>query len=289
MSHIKSIIRKGLRSLGYDLVPHTSYSREKLGQLNPWQEGFCDWNAKRLGISSEESRLRFRQSWDAIPKGHAGAEFRRFCDTSHQVYSVFFDDRPREIYDAYQFHGLMHFLRMLSYPEPMWPADHPILLALSHQPRVTIIDFGCGLAQSSISLAKALQGHGTETSLCLADIPTLRMEFLTWFCQRQGISCQFASCTWENPIPKLPRCDVFIAREVFEHLHNPMPYLEMMNNSLNDGGFLLTNIHDHQAEFMHVTPNLESIRNRLGELNYAEIKQHQLYRKDISALTGYSV
>ena len=173
----------------------------------------------------------------------------------------------------------MHFLRMLSYSEPAWSNDHPILHRILQKPRATIVDFGCGLAQTSISIAKALQRPDIDISLYLADIPTLRMEFLVWLCKKWDIPCQISKCTRENPIPDFPHCDIFIAREVFEHLHNPLPYIEKMNLSLNDGGFLLTNINDHQAEFMHVTPNLEAVRNRLKELNFHEIKKHQFYQK----------
>ena len=58
MSLFKSAVRKGFKSLGYELKPYTPHNREELSQLNKWQEAFCDWNAERLGISSEESRSR---------------------------------------------------------------------------------------------------------------------------------------------------------------------------------------------------------------------------------------
>lgn len=248
-------------------------------RLNPWQDGFCRWNAERLGISLEESKLRYEKSWNSIKNGHRGQEYRDFCDLSHSIYNVFFDDNQNEVYKAYQFHSFMHFLRMLSYGVPAWSDTHPIITSLQGQEHLTIIDFGCGLAQISISLAETLRSKGNSVQLFLADIPTIRKDFLMWFCENLGLPCEIADCTRTNPIPKFPACNVCVATEVFEHLHDPMPYLAEINNALLTKGFLVTDVRDHELEFFHVSPHLSNVRHHLTQLGYQELNEYQLYQK----------
>ena len=92
-----------------------------------------------------------------LPHGHSGQEFRSYCDLSYGLFQVFHNDSESEVYDAYELHGLMHFLRMLSYIERDWPATHPVVVALSDKRDVTIVDYGCGLAQYTRGLAETLQ------------------------------------------------------------------------------------------------------------------------------------
>jgi SAM-dependent methyltransferase len=259
--------------------PSSAESNLSYVDLNRWQEGFCTWNAERLSISIDESKLRYQRSWNSIKNGHAGAEYRDFCELSQSIYSVFFDDNQNEVYDAYQSHSFLHFLRMLSYSEPVWSDTHPIVTGFRCREPVTILDFGCGLAQVSISLAETLRSKGNSVRLFLADIPTIRKDFLAWFCQHLELPCEIADCTRTNPIPEFSSCHVCVATEIFEHLHDPLPYLSKIDNALLGGGFLITNINDHQPGFFHVSPNLSSVRHQLTQLGYQELKEDTLYQK----------
>lgn len=252
-------------------------------RLNQTQAWFCDWNAERLGISVEDSRRRYAESWQALRGGHGGPEFRGYCVLSHTLFRVFYDDNPGEVFAAYRFHGPMHFLRMLSYAEPDWADDDPVVAHLRTCPDPSILDFGCGLAQRSRGLALKLQADGQTVGLDLVDIPTERKAFLLWLGGRLGIPTTFADCTPEAPIPPLGPCDACIATEVFEHLHAPLAYLEAMHAALRPGGLLVTNIADQKPEYMHVSPDLSGLRARLAELGYAELTPTRLYRKPSQA------
>lgn len=258
-----------------------------LDRLNRMQELFCQWNAERLGISLELSRDRYIRSWSAISNGHRGAEFRFFNELSHDIFRVFFDDNEREVFDAYIFHGYMHFLRMLSYGESDWETDHPIVQGLASYEAVTILDFGCGLARSSWSLANLLKTQEKAVKLVLVDIPTIRKPFLLWVGEKTGFPVTFLDCTIDIPIPDLPPCHVCIATEVFEHLHTPALYLRRINDALLPGGFLLTNVADHKPEFLHTSPNLALLREELDRLDYEEIWHHVLFRKKVSTARNW--
>ncbi len=249
------------------------------GTLNTTQQMFIQWNAERLNISAEESRERYFNSWKAIRNGHQGAEYRVYNELSYRLFQVFFDDNEIEIFNAYQLHAPMHFLRMLSYSEPKWNDNDLIVRNLSRRSKITILDFGCGLAQRSRTLAEHLVRKGKEVHLVLADIPTIRKKFLLWLGEKTGIATTFLDCTADAPIPELPTCDICFAIEFFEHIHNPVHYLDRIHRALSFDGLLITNVSDHKKEFMHVSPVLDSVRNQIRVLGYKELLPNEIYCK----------
>lgn len=250
-----------------------------IDRLNPWQEGFCAWNAERLGISQAEAERRYRDSWNALPGGHAGPAYRRLCKEQMDVLSVIADDSPAEVYDSYVLHSWLFMLRQISQPVPVWADDHRVVRGLAGVAAPVIVDYGCGTAQASISLALALRERGAAPRLVLADIPTVRLEFVAWLAGRLGLPCQTLACTRESPLPDFPKAHVIVAIEVFEHLHDPLPALERLDAALRPGGFILTNVDDHEDEFMHVSPNLDRLRDRLAAGGYEELDRYLLFRK----------
>jgi SAM-dependent methyltransferase len=266
----------GLRRLARAAIPADDRLR-----LNDTQRMFVEWNAARLRISAEESLRRYERSWAAVHGGHGGRQFRDWDIALCELFQVFISDSPSEVYAAYEFHGPLAFLRMLSYDEHYWGGDDLVIRELLKHERVDILDFGCGLAQKSRGMAAALSDRGVTIGLHLADIPTVRKEFLLWMGRtgRMAGIMNFMDCTIDHPIPPLPECDVCIATEFFEHVYDPVKYLDCFDSALRPGGFLLTNIADHEAEFMHVHPNLSDVRARIAELVYDEIAPYQVFRK----------
>lgn len=247
--------------------------------LNRWQQAFCEWNSHRLGITLEESRRRFDNSWAALRGGHHGNSFRLFCDLTQHIHQVFYSNDPKEVFAAYQTHAWLHGLRQLSIRVPEWPGYLPELQSLFEKNKPLILDFGCGMAQIPITLAMYLKTLGRSPQLFLADIPTFRLDFLKWFCQQQNLPATFASCTAEQPIPPLPPCNLLIASEVFEHLHKPLTYLDAFDAVLQPGGFLFANLDDHDPEYFHVSLDLSPVRGRLREKGYHELRRRSLYQK----------
>lgn len=263
---------------GHYAVSWVRDSRE-LTHMNRWQEAFCEWNAQRLQITVEESRERYRQSWASLKGGHRGPFFRLFLTLSNKIYSVFFNDDPREVFEAYQFSAPLYFLRYLSYKETVWKDDHPLVAGLKDRRAPVIVDFGCGLAQHSIALAEALQRSGASPRLVLVDIPTMRKDFLAFLCAKLNIRAELIDSTRECPLPALPEADAYIVTEVFEHLHDPVRYFDAFDRSLRPGGYMLTQIKDHRPELFHVTPGLQALRERFASRKYEAVVPYVLYRK----------
>lgn len=250
-----------------------------IDHLNLWQEGFCEWNAQRLRIPFENAVARYRRSWGAFPGGHAGEEFRRFCLQQENAFSVLADDTPQEVHQAYKLHSWLFLLRQIAQPVPTWHDGDAVLEALSGDVSPVIVDFGCGMAQVAISLSLALRERGVEPQLFLADLPTVRLEFVAWLCRRLDLDCIAAVCTPEVPVPDLPRARLVIANEVFEHLHDPVSTFIRLDTALDGGGFLITNVADHEPEFMHVSPDLSALRGHIARRRYVELKSNVLFRK----------
>ncbi len=248
-------------------------------KLSNTQQQFLHWNAQRLGISLEESKQRYFASWRAVKGGHRRADYRAFNQMSHKLYQVFFNDDESEIYSAYAFHGPMHFLRMLSYSDPVWNEDDPVIRHLSSYTTVDILDYGCGLAQRSRALAAFLRDKGIRVKLILVDIPTIRKEFLLWMGVENKVKTVFIDSSELSPVPELPAADICIATEFFEHVYDPVPYFRNIHSALRENALLVTNIADHNKEFMHVSPDLAALRAEIRALDYDELEPNQLFRK----------
>jgi SAM-dependent methyltransferase len=247
--------------------------------LTATQEYFLEWNAHRLRITYEESRDRYQKSWSAVPGGHSGRAFGRFHRHCYDIFRVFANDDPTEVIDAYQLHAPVHFLTMLTYPEPQWFDDDFIVKHFRGRAYLGILDFGCGLAQQSRTLAEYMAAKGVEVRLTLTDIPTVRKDFLLWWGTRTGISLTFLDCTAAAPIPALPPSDLCFAVEFFEHVHDPLAYFYQIDRALSGGGLLITNISDHHEDFMHVSPKLTTLRNAVRAQRYHDVLTNFIFSK----------
>ncbi len=248
-------------------------------ELNELQEDFIHWTSEDRGISLENARERFLASLNLFPGGHRGPKFRRFCGLSYTVFSPFVSDRGEELEDAYRFHGPLHFLRMLSYGYAPVAQAPKILSELSKRETVAIIDYGCGLAQGSFWFARELGKVGVAVRLNLVDFETDRKRFLLWKAKKEGFACNFFPAEVGRPVPALPPSDLCIATEFFEHVHEPWRYFEVIDHALSPGAHILTNIADHRDEFMHVSPDLQRLRDAVEAKGYEHIEENRVIRK----------
>lgn len=254
-------------------------SKHPISRPTRTQDYFVEWNAERLGITLAESHSRYLQSWNALPNGHSGRAFGAFHGHCYDVFKVFADDSPREVMDAYKVHAHVHFLTMLTYPEPQWFDDDAIVRRLLDRKEVSILDFGCGLAQQSRTLAEYLHGKGLQVRIAVADIATARKDFLIWWGKKTGIATTFLECTTERPRPELPTIDLCFALEFFEHVYDPLAYFTSIDRVMAGNGILVTNMGDHHKDFMHVSPKLGALRQAVHASGYREILANFIYQK----------
>jgi hypothetical protein len=247
--------------------------------LNPWQEAFCQWQAGRMGLATSDVVDRFRQSLSVLRGGHRSPNFSRYAAASHQLFLPFASDRPAEVVDLYEFHAYLHFLAHLGHPPVLWPTNYPVFERIDEWETVAICDFGCGLAHQSVTLAREMRARGKRVTLHLCDIPSINLEFLDWFCAREGFEAETWKCTAAAPFPPFPPCVVLIATEILEHVHDPVHYVDHLDRLVAPGGAIVTNTSMHKRHFGHVSPDLSAARRRFRELGYAEPIRDRIFRK----------
>ena len=250
-------------------------------QLNETQRIFVSWNAERLGLTDSQSFERFQRSWNRFEGGFGGGDYRDFNVTAHEAFRVLHDDSPGEVMASYQVFAPLHFLRMLSYGEPKIGPGSFIVQNVADDGALGILDFGCGLAQQSRALARYFKAQGRAVTLYLADIPTIRKDFLLYLCARTGIDCTFLDCTEAAPVPQIPAHQLCIATEFFEHVYDPVRYFRAIDQGLANQGILVTNSANHNREFMHVTPDLSSLREALEAAGYQPLKENRIFVKKV--------
>lgn len=228
----------------------------------------------------EESSRRYAASQAVFPGGHIGRSFDKFNGEMHALFRVFFEDSPAEVFDTYRFLGPLHFLTFLTFPEPTWSMSDLIPKeAMARDSKVSILDFGCGLGHQSRTLALFLRDQGVKVTLTLADIQTIRADLLMWWGKKHGIPSTFLACTATAPRPALPDIDICFATEFFEHVHDPLPYFDHIDQKLTKGGLLITGVMDHHPGFLHVKPQLQVLRSQLRSRNYAELVEDRIFKK----------
>ncbi len=201
-------------------------------------------------------------------------------DTAYStVMSVYASDNPDEVFDAYRLIAPLTILRLASYSEKAWPENEPMVQDLASSTNITILDFGCGLAQRSRALATRLKQAGHTVRLQLADIPTMKHDFLKFIARETAIDIDLLDCMEQAPIPELAPCHVCFAEEFLEHVHDPLQYIRAFDSALLPGGFLITNVADHEKEYMHVHHDLRDVREYLAARQFRELRPFTLFQK----------
>ena len=161
---------------------------------------------------------------------------------------------------------------MLGYRVPSEQDVSEVVARLAAKQEVVIVDYGCGLAQRTIAVARCLVASGASVKLTLVDIRReLHFEFLTFLCRKFGIAHEFIEITAECLYPALPPHDHCDNVSVLEHLREPLRVIENTHAALRPGGVFLAAIEDEIEEMMHISANLKKVRDRLLSLDYRRV------------------
>lgn len=237
-------------------------------KLTPLEKLFIEWSSRRKGISEPDATAQYLKSRAMFKGGFGGAEYRRFCVRTHDALFPVLGDEPSVASESYKAFGAMHLLRMLSYPQGRY--EHLAKLAVR---RGTVLDFGCGLAQISTSIAKR-----TKSSLVLCDIDTVKLDFAVFAAMKMGVDTTSIECGESVPLDWVVDASVVVATEVLEHLSKPLQIVMHLDKCLSQGGLLITNVADHHKERFHVSTNLAEVRAFLGD-KYEELEKHKVFVK----------
>jgi SAM-dependent methyltransferase len=241
-----------------------------------YKDDFIEYIAKKRKIDLHKAQILVTNAEKQFSGGWGGDKYRQFTEIALEAARPFYDDTTdQQVIETYKFHAVFDFLRMLSYPCPNLQDVEPIVKVLTNMKKVSIVDYGCGLAHRTIAVARYLLERKIEVMLYFVDIGRkLHLSFLDYLCTKYGIDYEFIEITFENLYPVLPQHNYCDNVSVFEHIREPIIVLNNINQALEPGGIFLAMVDDCIEEMMHITPNLKAVRNRLAELKYEKIASY---------------
>lgn len=233
-------------------------------------DDFAAFVADRRGMSLDKAWQMIATAQGIFNGGWGGDEYRDFTVLLLETLRPIYDDtNDRELIETYKHHGDVDFLRMLSYPVPKHKDLEAPLRLLADKKTVEIVDYGCGMAQRTIALAKHLVASGKRVKLYQVDIrKEIFREFLGFVCRKYNIETEYIEITAENLYPELPQHDYCDNVSVLEHIREPLRVIDNTHRGLRPGGLFLAGAGDARVEMMHISPNLQACRMRLNDLGY---------------------
>ena len=136
-----------------------------------------------------------------------------------------------------------------------------------------VVDYGCGLGHASFEIAKL----NKKAKIYLVDIDCLTLEFAEFRFRKHDVNVEIIPVTGENMYPELPRHNICIAREVMEHVAEPLVVYQNICSALEAGGFLYGGFEDHEKNMYHISTDLSGLREKV--VKDFEKLQHHCYRK----------
>ena len=241
--------------------------------MNITQDLFHRWNAIRLNSSFEESVSAMDKLNELFPEEQAGGKlFNHFMEAAASVSQCmhFGVSGTMPLNESME---TITFIRQLAYTDELfWPEEkEPFMDQLTKRKKVTILDFGCGLAQVSREMCRRLIAENVKVKLVLCDLAGFRRNFLLWATKQEGIDCDHLVCSSDRRVPILPKCDVVIVRNVLEHIRRPVKTLSCIHRVLNEGGFILGNFRNQREHALHCHPRLTSVRQYLRNRHYGYV------------------
>ena len=217
--------------------------------------------------------------------------------------------------EAYQFYGLLHLFRYLSYsyPKTFSVYFYEFFNLLKKYQFKKIFVFAkrliarklktyfsttsseqAGLAETLIAKTNGRPvvvdyGSGLayisfeiakldkNSKIYLLDIPTLSLEFAEFRFKKNGFDIEIIPVTKNDPYPKLPKHNICIATETMEHVPKPLIAYQNIYDALEIGGVLYGNFEDHEKGTFHPSWKLHDLRERIS-LEFEQIG-YRLYKK----------
>lgn len=269
--------------------------------LNQVEEDFIEFITKKKNQSYDEFKKIFIETREFFKFNTL--EYRNLVMTIFSLNRILYNDTSEiEILDAMKYHELINLFRMISYSYPSIPQSRGrkikslmktllkfqvkkvassikqkifpkqvysepisnfIIKNLNKIP--IILDYGCGLGYLSYEIAKIEK----NSKIILLDLENLILDFALFRFQKQNFDVQVIKVTKESLYPKLSPHNLCICTGVLEHIKEPLLVYHNIYESLESGGILHGFFGNQDEEIFHVSPDLQTIREKLaGDFEY---------------------
>jgi len=283
-------------------------------RLSDIEVDFVEFISQKTGRDLETTKKIFLETKNRFK--FVTPKYTKFSGQIQSFFRILYEpvNEQRSI-ESYQFHGLLHLFRYISYsyPKPFSVYIREILSMLRRGQFRNIAVYGIRLVKNKFKgilknkdvanistaqlLVKGINGspvivdYGSglaytsfeigklahDTKVYLVDMPTITLEFSEFRFKKHGISVETIPVTIEDPYPKLPKHNICIASEVMEHLIQPLSAYSNVHDSLEVGGVLYGNFEDHEKGTFHVSYLLHDLREKIAQ--DFEKTGHNLYKK----------
>jgi len=248
---------------------------------NNYIDDFVDFIKYKNNFSDEKARKILSTGWNSFGEGgFASVNFRNYTEFISEVFFWKHNDLEENVHKTYQFHAIMDFFRMVSYPIVTGERDLDIyneftnfLVNQSNKfGNVVVVDYGYGLSHFPFRLSLLLKEKKIDIKLVLVDVDRyIVKEFMKFISKKYDINCEFIDVTKENPFPTLPEFDFIQVKDTFEHIYHPENIVDNINKNIRDNGIVVATTDDEREGMMHVTPNLKDVRDKFKEYGFENV------------------
>jgi hypothetical protein len=174
-----------------------------------------------------------------------------------------FRDRLDEYYKSQEAQLTMTFLAYAAQPQAL--NDNYMVPYRAMRERiagVTVLEVGAGIPHGFLSLLFDA-GAGWCDELTIVELDTIYARFTRWCCETRNVSFKhvLARAGQAPPIPPGAAYDFVFAKDVFEHIDDPVKTIRDIVSVAKPAAFLALDLEDKgPVEYQHISPELSHLR-----------------------------
>lgn len=225
----------------------------------------ADTRSDALGV--EEFAALARRHLDS---GEIGAH-TRFVGDLWRLFEPDYQRRLPAYYRATEHHAL---LRMVEYAgDEAFVREHflaPYVFARARLGKARILEVGGGLPHGLVRSVLAEERFCEHLTLC--EIEVVYSRFVEWFCEQYKVPFDLvrADAGETAALPDGP-FDFVFAKDVFEHLVDPLAMLDQIVAAASPHAVLALDVEDKgERVYQHVQPDLSALRSFLSDGGWHE-------------------
>ena len=224
----------------------------------------------------------------ALPKERFTALVRQYQDAGWQrkvnryigdLWYLFAPDFATRLDEYYRYTDLQLTLTLFTYSGNAALLDanylRPYRIARERLGRFSILEVGAGLPHGLLYGVFANDPLPC-TSLTTVDIDGVPARFVAFFCRRHGIPHRWivATAGQATAVGADGSFDFVFAKDIFEHLVDPVPALDDLLRSASNRAILALDLDDKgEVVYQHVSPALGPLRQRVAAAGFHAIEQ----------------